>query len=55
MDKALREEVRAFKAEHEDRINRLEKAVKALSEPVALKSAGGGEKPSTGSSGEKKA
>lgn len=54
MDKALREEFRAYKAEAEDRINRLEKAVKALSEPLALKSAGGDAKPSPAPSGEKK-
>lgn len=51
MDKALREEFRAFKVEAEDRINRLEKAVKALSAPVPLKAAGVDEKPVLGAGG----
>lgn len=33
MDKALRDEFRAYKIETDDRIARLEKAVKTLSEP----------------------
>lgn len=39
MDKALREEFRAFKVEALDEIDRLKKAVKALSEPLVVKAA----------------
>lgn len=54
MDKALREEFRAYKTEAEDRIKRLEKAVTALSESMALKTASTDAKASSVQPGEKK-
>ena len=48
MDKKLRDEFRAYKAETDDRIKRLEKAVQSLSAPYATVAAKSDEaKPAT--------
>lgn len=53
MDKALREEFRAYKVEAEDRVKSLEKAVQALQDSIEALTAPKAETKPTASSGSK--